>query len=144
MTFKSLRDAAWYLWDAQRDQPYVWGGDDPVAGFDCSGLVIEGLKGVGILPKIGDWTAEGLSVHLKNRETKRLKPGCLLFYEHHHRITHVVIVWAVIGDRVLVIGASGGGRKIKTREDAIKHNAYTKVRPALPGWAKMVDPFIGE
>jgi len=28
---------------------YLWGGDDPLAGFDCSGFVIEILKSVGIL-----------------------------------------------------------------------------------------------
>ena len=141
MNFKSLREAAWYLWDAQRDKPYVWGGDDPMAGFDCSGLVIEGLKAVGILPKIGDWTAEGLSVYFKDHKAKRLRPGCLLFYQHRHRISHVVIVWAVIGGDVLALGASGG-RRIKTLEDAIKYNSYIKVRPALPGWVKMVDPFV--
>ena len=144
MKFKYLREAAWYLWDAQRDKPYRWGGDDPVAGFDCSGLVIEGLKSVGVLPKIGDWTAEGLSVYFKNRETKKAKPGCLLFYNRNHRVGHVTIVWADIAGRLLALGASGGGSRIKTREDAIEHNAYIKVRPALPGWVKMVDPFIGE
>ena len=144
MKFGTLREAAWYLWDAQRDKPYLWGGDDGIAGFDCSGLVIEPLKAVGILPKIGDWTAEDLAVYFKNRQTKKPKPGCLLFYNRSHRIGHVVIVWAVFGDRMLVIGASGGGRHIKTVEDAVKHNAYIKVRPVLPGWVRMVDPFTGE
>ena len=143
MRFKNLREAAWYLWDDQRDKPYKWGGDDGIAGFDCSGLVIEGLKSVGILPKMGDWTAEGLSIQFKNRVTKKAKPGCLLFYEHRHKISHVVIVWDVIADRVLVLGASGGGKHVKTVADAIKYNAYVKVRPVLPGWVKMVDPFIG-
>ena len=142
--FRNLREVAWYLWDAQRDKPYLWGGDDPIAGFDCSGLVIEPLKSVGILPKIGDWTAEGLAVYFKKQETKKAKPGCLLFYNRNHKIGHVVIVWAVVGDRILAIGAGGGGRHIKTVEDAVKHNAYIKVRPALPGWVRMVDPFIGE
>jgi len=26
-------------------------------GFDCSGLVIEGLRSAGLLPRTGDWTA---------------------------------------------------------------------------------------
>jgi cell wall-associated NlpC family hydrolase len=32
---------------------YKWGGDDP-AGFDYSGLAIEVLKAVGVLPRKGD------------------------------------------------------------------------------------------
>jgi len=144
LKFRDLREVAWYLWDAQRDKPYLWGGDDPMAGFDCSGLVIDPLKAVGLLPKIGDWTAEGLAVYFKHQETKRTRPGCLLFYNRNHRIGHVVIVWAVIGSHILGLSAGGGGRHIKTVEDAVKHNAYIKVRPALPGWVKMVDPFIGE
>ncbi|MFC1535727.1 NlpC/P60 family protein, partial [Candidatus Neomarinimicrobiota bacterium] len=34
--------------------PYLWGGDDAVAGYDCSGLVIEILKSVGLLQRSGD------------------------------------------------------------------------------------------
>ena len=143
MKFRDLREVAWYLWDAQRDRPYLWGGDDPMAGFDCSGLVIEPLKAVGILPKIGDWTAEGLAVYFKPKETQKPKPGCLLFYNRNHRIGHVVVVWAIVQGRILGLSAGGGGRHIKTVEDAVKYNAYIKVRPALPGWVKMVDPFIG-
>jgi hypothetical protein len=142
--FKSIRDAAWYLWDAERGKPYVWAGDDSIAGWDCSGLVISGLKAVGVLPTVGDWTAEGLSVYFKDRDIKHVKPGCLLFYNHNHRVSHVVIVWAIIGNRLLTLGASGGGRHVKTVEDAVKYNAFVKVRPALPGWVKAVDPFLGE
>ena len=40
--------------------PYIWGGDDTIKGFDCSGFVIELFKSVGILPRKGDWTAETL------------------------------------------------------------------------------------
>lgn len=29
----------------------------------------------------------------------------------------------------LAIGASGGGSRTRTRQDAIKHNAFIKIRP---------------
>jgi hypothetical protein len=143
MKANSLRAAALYLWERELGQPYLWAGDDPILGFDCSGLVVEVLKAVGVLPRIGDWTAEALAVHFQSRETTRLRPGCLLFYNRHHKIGHVEVVWKVIGDRVLTIGAAGGGRKTKTREDAAEQNAYVKVRPAKIGWVRAVDPFIG-
>jgi len=124
LKFRDLREVAWYLWDAQRDKPYPW--DD---GFDCAGLVTDSLKAVGILPRIGVWTAEGLATHFK--ETDRARPGCLLFYNRiPHVIGHVVIVWAVVGEHVLVLDRDG------TRTKTIG------VRPALLGWVKMVDPFI--
>ena len=29
-------------------RPYSWGGDDPMSGFDCSGLIHETLQAVGL------------------------------------------------------------------------------------------------
>ncbi len=139
----TLRDTAIFLWEREIGQPYIWGGDSPIEGYDCSGLVIEALKAVGVLPRLGDWTSEGLFIYFQKRQTKKLKPGCLLFYNRGHKIGHVEIVWRVIGDRALVIAAAGGGSKTKTREDAAEQNAYVKVRPLREGWMRAVDPFIG-
>lgn len=49
-----------FVWYAERfiGRPYVWGGDDPMAGFDCSGLVIEAGMAVGLYTE--DDTARGL------------------------------------------------------------------------------------
>jgi len=100
---------------------YKWGGDDP-SGFDCSGLVIEMLKSVGILDRGFDTTAEGL---------RRMFPavnkpyrGCLVFYGDT-RAVHVEICL----NETLALGASGGGSKTKTVEDAVRHNAFIKMRP---------------
>ena len=143
MRHTTLRNTATFLWERELGQPYVWGGNDPIYGFDCSGLVIEILKAVGVLPRIGDWTSEQLYLYFKNRETSRLRPGCLLFYVRSHKIGHVEIVWRVIGKTTLVIAAAGGGSKTKTREDAAEQNAYVKVRPIREGYARAVDPFEG-
>ena len=138
----SLRSIALHLWEKELGKPYRWGGDDPIAGFDCSGLVIEHLKSVGILPAQGDWTAAGLAKRFEGREVTKLRPGCLLFWFRGSKIGHVEIVWHVVGERVLTIGAAGGGSRTQTEADAERQNAYIKVRPARPEWVKAVDPFI--
>jgi len=122
---------------------YVWGGDDPLRGFDCSGFVIELLKSVGVLPRRGDWTAAGLWSKYKKQRVAEPYEGCLAFWRasaaKNSRIVHVEFCL----DDVHSIGASGGGSTTLTVQDAIDGNAYIKVRPIrsrkhLAGYA---DPF---
>jgi len=113
--------------------PYQWGGDDPMAGFDCSGLTIELLQSVGIFPHKEDATSQGLydrySVGLRGRlldthETPEF--GDLGFYgSNDQAIIHIVFFM----DHYRVLEAGSGGRRIKTVEDAIKYNAFTRIRP---------------
>jgi len=91
--------------------PYSWGGDDPSEGFDCSGLIVEVLKGVGLLPLWIDLTADGLYRRFQDRKVESPYCGCL------------------------------GGRFVKTRADAIKYNAFVKLRPIRTGMV-FVDPFL--
>jgi len=121
---------------------YRWGGDDPLVGFDCSGLMVEMLKATGRLPRDGDWSA----AELANRfpVTAVLKPGVLVFWNRGGAIGHVEMVWAVHDDTVVTIGASGGGSGTTSDEAAIKANAFVKLRPITPGWARAVDPFAGQ
>jgi len=137
------REIALRLWERELGKPYNWGGQNPLEGFDCSGLVIEGLKAVGVLPKKGDWTARGLRDRFKGKEIQSPTPGCLLFWNRGSQIGHVEIVWQVVDGGRLTIGASGGGSKTHTEQDAIDQDAYIKVRPATPNWVVAVDPFIG-
>jgi len=124
---------------AKLDKPYLWGGDDPLAGFDCSGFVIECLKSAGVLPRAGDWTAEQLfSMFKANPLSKEPYAGCLVFWENP--IAHVELCL----DETFSIGASGGGSETKTEADAIKENAYVKIRP-IRSRARIygyVDPFL--
>jgi cell wall-associated NlpC family hydrolase len=107
-------------------KPYVWGGDDPLQGFDCSGFVIECLKSVGVLPRKGDWTAHMLRDHFYHYSGRDPKPGDLVFWQNNNgKIIHVEICL----DTRLSIGASGGGSRTRTIEDAIKQNAFIKIRP---------------
>lgn len=130
-----------------RNLPYLWGGDDPVAGFDCSGLCIEVLKSVGLLPGGGDWTAAMLWEHFANHHNcavlrSQITEGCLVFWHSRTDKRHIVHVEYAINTE-LCIGASGGGSKTKDRQDAIKQNAYIKVRPWVnrAGIYGVVDPF---
>jgi len=119
-------------------KPYIWGGDDPVKGFDCSGFVIECLKSVGILPRKGDWTAHMLFENFRQIEFPY--KGCLVFWGYDTGIIHVELCL----DDKLSIGASGGGSKTKSESDAIAQNAYIKIRPfrTRNGIVGFVDPFI--
>lgn len=105
--------------------PYRWGGDDPVAGFDCSGLVIELLQAVGVLPKWFDTTADGLMKHEKIAPLRDPKFGALVFFGRKSRATHVGFCL----NSHLMIEAGGGGSKTNTEDDAIKQNAYVRIRP---------------
>jgi len=153
--------AVWYLaqWVGTF---YLWGGNDP-SGFDCSGLVIEVLMGVGILPhgydgtahdlylrfkhlKIlphgYDGTAHDLYLRFKHLKTETLKPGCLVFWFRDGRARHVEMAL----DEYHTLGASGGGRTTTTVAEAIRQDAFVKMRPITyrgPQY-KIVDPFSDE
>lgn len=143
----SLRDAALIVWESFLNLPYKWGGDDPIDGVDCSGLALEGLKAVGLVPRELDVTADSLLRQTfanlpRVTDERRLRAGMLVFWGHPGRaVHHVEIVWAVFSDRVLTIGASGGGSKTVDRAAAIQSNAFVKIRRVTPGWIAAIDPF---
>ena len=120
--------------------PYVWGGDDPLRGFDCSGLVVEILKSVGILKEHEDYTADGLYRKFKKHEVEKPHLGCLAFWGFEERKTHVAFC---ISDRH-VITASGGGFRTQTLADAVRQNAFVKCRRIdyRPGPVWFEDPFL--
>jgi len=97
--------------------PYVYGGNNPEQGFDCSGLVNECLRSGGFLDKT-DLTAQG--IYSKFRESSKpytmIKPNTLLFFGYDKRnITHVAI--AING--VQLVEASGEGR-VPTNEGLVR------------------------
>lgn len=103
---------------------YIWGGDDP-SGFDCSGMVVEGLKSIGAIPYDSDFTADGLWRRYKAYQTGHPVEGCLIFWFKGDRAYHV----AVCLDEEYCVTADGGGSKVLSEADAIKHNAFVKIRP---------------
>lgn len=104
--------------------PYLWAGDD-FSGFDCSGLVLEVLKSVGLVKHGIDVTANYLYLTFKKHEKNKGGMGCLVFWFRGDTAIHV----EMMVDGLHVVGASGGGSKTKTIADAIKHNAFVKMRP---------------
>lgn len=115
--------------------PYIWGGNGPVSGFDCSGFVQYVLDSCGLDPK-GDQTAQGLYNHFIKEENHHyriyrrhinfLKEGALVFYgKSTESITHISL--AIDSHRI--IEAGGGGRLNRTREDAVRNNACVRIKP---------------
>ena len=106
--------------------PYRWGGENPLTGFDCSGLVQEILMSVGIDPQ-GDQSAQGLHDWFAPRSTHgAYSAGALAFYGPSlNQITHV----AFMVDAYRVIEAGGGGSSTKTLTDATAQNAVVRMRP---------------
>lgn len=63
---------------AQVGTPYVWGGETPGVGFDCSGLVQAAYREAGImLPRVAQ---DQYDVTMKIAPSDPLKPGDLVFF----------------------------------------------------------------
>ena len=127
MNLQEKRDIASKIAWSYLGTPYLWGGDDPMSGFDCSGFCIEILKSVGILPKTGDWTAQMLWDKFKENEVETAKAGCLVFWTNSSKTNIVHVEYAI--NESLCIGASGGGSLTTSVSAAIEQNAYIKIRP---------------
>ena len=122
--------------------PYRYGGDDPIAGFDCSGFVVELLTAVGVLKHKSDYTSQGLYDEFKHRPTEPAYCGALVFYgDGPTEIEHVALC---IGP-YHCIEAAGGDSTTDTVEEAERRNAVIRVRPihGIRRIVDIVDPFAG-
>lgn len=130
-----IKDAIKYAW-TMVGIPYRWGGDDPMAGYDCSGEVVEILQAAGIFQDGEDHTAESMREYFPVKQI--IIPGCLLFKMKNGVAYHVGIAvsWNT------VIQAGGGGRGVVSLEDAIAADAFIKPRPVWTGPnIEIRDPF---
>ena len=112
-------------------RPYIWGGNGSGkthGGFDCSGLVLEGLWALGLYSGT-DTTAQGLYNNLvklanwKEGNIDHANDGDLLFFgKSTSKITHVAVA---LGDG-LMLEAGGGGSKCTTETNS---TGFVRVRP---------------
>lgn len=110
--------------------PYRWGGDNPMAGFDCSGFVIELYKAWGVLPHRFDRTSAGLWAYFSpgpgEARPKTAAFGRLAYYGRGSgSITHV----AFCLNESLVVEAAGGNSGTTDRDSAIDRAACVRIRP---------------
>lgn len=82
--------------------PYVWGGNTPAQGLDCSGLLYYIQKKAG--SEVEDMTASGYSTIGKKIDIEQKKPGDFLFFGRP--VTHCAIY---VGNGYMI--ESRGGRK---------------------------------
>jgi len=105
---------------------YRYGGQSPLSGMDCSGLVIEILRSVGMQPP-RDMTAQDLYYHFSKK--RRRVPdaqgfGALAFFgRKYDHISHVGFCM----DEMRMLEASGGNRHTLTLEDAAIKDARVKI-----------------
>jgi cell wall-associated NlpC family hydrolase len=60
--------------------PYVWGGNSPSPGFDCSGLVQYSYRMAGIALSRTTYTQSAAGVHVP--DPSQVQPGDVLFFEN--------------------------------------------------------------
>lgn len=110
--------------------PYKWAGNNPMEGFDCSGLVCELLRTEGIISRNQDLSSIGLYNYLRYNkkwiETHFPSPGDVVFYGSDvKKIRHTAYALS----NPTCIEAGGGDINTKDLSAAIKANACTRVRP---------------
>jgi peptidoglycan endopeptidase LytE len=106
---------------------YIWGGNHPAYGYDCSGLVQEILASVGVDPK-GDQTAQALHDYflVEGDEIWGPKTGALIFYgKSKEHITHVSFCISPYQ----VIEAGGGDSSCTGLSRSIAMSAFVRLRP---------------
>lgn len=103
--------------------PYLYGGNDPQKGFDCSGLMVYVFGKAGIsLPRTSSTQAEyGTEVSRSD-----LQPGDIVYFSHGgDRINHVGMVVSEAGEEITMIHASSSKGVIRTNID---RSSYWKPR----------------
>ena len=129
----------WYLEVFLKDRYYKGNGvtsfisesDDPIFGWNCSGLLSEGLRGVGMIGHRERLSV--LEIYKRFADKAVNSPpikGDILFYGTmkpgaEPELVHV----AAMLDDYHIIEAGGGNGSVDTDEEAAKKNAFVRIRP---------------
>lgn len=121
--------------------PYRWGGDDPMSGFDCSGLILEILRSQGLWGK-DDTTAQGLFMHFvklgPTAYTREPEFGSILFFgKGPDQITHTAFALSPFQ----MVEAGGGGSTTVNQKAAEEQNAFIRIRPIRADLKGAFNPF---
>ena len=109
-------------------RPYYYGGDDPIGGFDCSGLVGELLMSAGVIPHSHTkMNAQQLFNRLEKDGSMNVWGlGAIVFFgASATAIGHVGFCL----DNYRMVEAGGGDQATTTPGVAIVRNAFVKIRP---------------
>lgn len=106
--------------------PYIFGGEHPCYGYDCSGLVQHILQSVGVDPA-GDQTAQKLFEHFSVVGRISVpRAGALTFYgKNTNAITHI----GFMIDSHRMVEAGGGNASTTDTNRAIQQGAFVRQRP---------------
>lgn len=110
-------------------KPYLFGGDDPVYGFDCSGLVCEILRAAGLVPYNFRTNAQGLYDFLLklpgSHEAPLGQEGRFVFFGKSN--TEIIHVGFCL-DSIFMLEAGGGDSTVTNDKAASVKNAFVKIR----------------
>lgn len=86
--------------------PYVWGGDSPQTGFDCSGFVCWVANHCGNGWDVGRQTAEGLRGKCTAVSPSAAKPGNLIFFQGTYHTSGASHVGIYVGNGMMINAGS--------------------------------------
>jgi cell wall-associated NlpC family hydrolase len=127
--------------------PYIWGAQNPLIGFDCSGLVVFLLRSAGVIRD--DMSAHGLyETLLKSGFISAPQLGAISFYGSKTKVTHCGFClddyWQVEahGDRSCVTKEdaknfrSGEGAYVRLSQVNYRKDLVTIIMPNYKGTQK--------